>query len=123
MQNEQFAIAIRFWKPETHSAPEIICVCRRCLNFSIWRDTYGLHQWITQHASYPCAAKISSTEIPDLIEKALATRMQDEPPAPPKAEIVDAVDWILKDASVRPPEMIGPVAKRWLDRLAEAYKK
>jgi hypothetical protein len=40
----------------------------------------------------------------------------------PYAGVIDAVEWVLNDASFKAPEQIGPVAERWIDRLESALK-
>lgn len=34
--------------------------------------------------------------------------------------LVEAVEWVLRDASYKAPEQVGMVARRWLDRLRAA---
>jgi hypothetical protein len=34
--------------------------------------------------------------------------------------LTTAVDWVINDASYKPPELIGDVAERWVYKLREA---
>jgi hypothetical protein len=37
--------------------------------------------------------------------------------------LLSAIEWVIRDASFKAPEEIGPVCERWLDHLTAALNR